>query len=117
MENSSSYGKTKIVCTLGPASSTAAVVEKMIHAGMDVARLNFSHGTREEHLAVLRTVREVADRVGEPITILQDLQGPKIRTGKLSAPSVHLIDGAKFTITIEDCLLYTSDAADDLLCV
>jgi pyruvate kinase len=102
MENSNSYGKTKIVCTLGPASSTAAVVEKMIHAGMDVARLNFSHGTREEHLAMLRTVREVADRVGEPITILQDLQGPKIRTGKLSAPSVHLIDGAMFTITIED---------------
>ena len=102
MEKFNSYGKTKIVCTLGPASCSAAVLEKMIHAGMDVARLNFSHGTREDHLTALRTVREVADRAGEPITILQDLQGPKIRTGKLSTPSVRLVDGARFTITIED---------------
>jgi pyruvate kinase len=102
MKTSTSYGKTKIVCTLGPASSTVDVVEKMIRMGMDVARLNFSHGTHEEHLAVIRTVREAAERVGEPLTILQDLQGPKIRTGRLSTPSVQLVDGAKFTITTED---------------
>ena len=80
------YGKTKIVCTLGPASSSVDVIEKMIRAGMDVVRLNFSHGTHEEHLATIRTVREAAERAGEPIAILQDLQGPKIRTGKLASP-------------------------------
>ena len=86
MEMQNRYGKTKIVCTLGPASSTVDVIEKMVRAGMDVARLNFSHGTHEEHYAMMKAVREAAGRAGEPITILQDLQGPKIRTGKLSCP-------------------------------
>ncbi len=102
MGSHNEYGKTKIICTLGPASSTADVLEKMIRAGMDVARLNFSHGTHEEHLSVIRAVREAAERVGEPVTILQDLQGPKIRTGKLAAREVRLLDGAKFSITIDD---------------
>jgi pyruvate kinase len=96
------YGKTKIVCTLGPASSSVDVIEKMIRAGMDVVRLNFSHGTHEEHLAAIKTVREAAERAGEPIAILQDLQGPKIRTGKLASPGVLLKDGSKFTITINE---------------
>src|ERR1039458_1367608 len=96
------YGKTKIVCTLGPASSTVDVIEKMIRAGMDVVRLNFSHGTHEEHRAAMKIVREAAKRVGEPIAILQDLQGPKIRTGKLVSPEVRLVDGAKFIITINE---------------
>ena len=100
MEVHSLYGKTKIVCTLGPASSSVDVIEKMIRAGMDVARLNFSHGTHEEHLAAMNAVREAAERAGEPITILQDLQGPKIRTGNLVARRCGSIDGAKFTITI-----------------
>jgi len=102
MEAHELYGKTKIVCTLGPASSSADVLEKMMRAGMDVVRLNFSHGTHEEHLAAMQAVREAAGRVGEPITILQDLQGPKIRTGKLASPQVHLADGQKFTITINE---------------
>ncbi len=96
------YGKTKIVCTLGPASSSVDVIEKMIRAGMDVVRLNFSHGTHEEHLAAMKTVRMAAERAGEPIAILQDLQGPKIRTGKLVSPGVLLKDGSKFTITINE---------------
>ena len=96
------YGKTKIVLALGPASSTVDVIEKMVRAGMDVARLNFSHGTHEEHYATMKAVREAAGRAGEPIAILQDLQGPKIRTGKLSSPEVRLLDGAKFTITINE---------------
>ena len=96
------YGKTKIVCTLGPASSTVDVIEKMIRAGMDVVRLNFSHGTHEEHRAAMKAVREAAERAGEPIAILQDLQGPKIRTGKLASPEVRLVDGAKFIITINE---------------
>ncbi len=102
MESHSLYGKTKIVCTLGPASSTSEIIEKMIRAGMDVVRLNFSHGTHDEHFAVMKAVREAAARAGEPITILQDLQGPKIRTGKLSTPEVRLADGARFTITINE---------------
>lgn len=102
MGNHNLYGKTKIICTLGPASSTGEVIEKMIRAGMDVVRLNFSHGTHEEHQAAMKAVREAAERVGEPITILQDLQGPKIRTGKLASPEVRLVDGAKFTITINE---------------
>jgi pyruvate kinase len=96
------YGKTKIVCTLGPSSSTVDVIEKMIRAGMDVVRLNFSHGTHEEHRAAMKAVREAAERAGEPIAILQDLQGPKIRTGKLASPEVRLVDGAKFIITINE---------------
>ena len=102
MKSQNMYGKTKIVCTLGPASSTSEIIEKMIRAGMDVVRLNFSHGTHEEHRAAMKAVREAAERVGEPITILQDLQGPKIRTGKLASPEVRLVDGAKFTITINE---------------
>ena len=96
------YGKTKIVCTLGPASSSVEVLEQMIRSGMDVARLNFSHGTHEEHLEMMRRVREAAKRAGEQVAILQDLQGPKIRTGKLATPPVELIKGAKFIITIDE---------------
>ncbi|HTX19709.1 MAG TPA: pyruvate kinase [Bacteroidota bacterium] len=96
------YGKTKIVCTLGPASSSVEVLERMIRAGMDVARLNFSHGTHEEHLVVLKAVREAAARAGEPVAILQDLQGPKIRTGMLASKQVRLVDGAQFIITTEE---------------
>jgi pyruvate kinase len=78
------------------------VIEKMIRAGMDVVRLNFSHSTHEEHRAAMKAVREAAERAGEPIAILQDLQGPKIRTGKLASPEVRLVDGAKFIITINE---------------
>ncbi|MDE3056844.1 MAG: pyruvate kinase [Bacteroidota bacterium] len=96
------YGNTKIVCTLGPASSSEDVLEKMIRAGMDVARLNFSHGTYDEHRETIKNVRAAAERAGEPIAILQDLQGPKIRTGKLATPEVLLRDGERFTITTEN---------------
>jgi pyruvate kinase len=95
------YAKTKIVCTLGPASSAVDTIEKMIRAGMNVARLNFSHGSHDDHLQMMKRVREAAANVGEPVAILQDLQGPKIRTGILSAP-VMLADGDRFTITIDD---------------
>src|SRR5437660_10238324 len=75
--------KAKIVCTLGPASSSPAVVRELIRSGMDVARLNFSHGTHEEKARLIATIREVAASESRPICILQDLQGPKIRTGRL----------------------------------
>lgn len=75
--------KTKIICTIGPASSDALVLEKMITAGMNIARLNFSHGSYEEHATRIGVVREVASKLGKPVGILADIQGPKIRTGKL----------------------------------
>jgi len=91
---------TKIVCTLGPASNTEDKLAALIEAGMNVARLNFSHGTHEEHAATLGRVRRVSNRLGKPVAILQDLQGPKIRTGTLAGgEAVELQENAEFTIT------------------
>src|SRR5213594_1678909 len=73
--------RTKIVCTIGPASSSTAELDRLAAAGLDVARLNFSHGTHEEHAEVIRRIREGEARWGRPVAILQDLQGPKIRLG------------------------------------
>ncbi|MES0490328.1 MAG: pyruvate kinase [Leptospirales bacterium] len=75
--------KTKIICTLGPASKTIETIEKLVKAGMDVARMNFSHGDHEFHKQVFENIREVEKRAQKPIGILADLQGPKIRTTKL----------------------------------
>jgi len=92
--------KAKIVCTLGPASSSPAVVRELIRSGMDVARLNFSHGTQEEKARLISTIREVAASENRPICILQDLQGPKIRTGRLKYRTpVALKAGSRVTIT------------------
>ena len=71
----------KIVCTIGPASIAEGIIEQMARAGMDVARLNFSHGTHGEHLQAIERIRSVEIKIGKPIAILQDLQGPKIRLG------------------------------------
>ena len=71
--------RAKIVCTLGPATSSPDQLAELVRAGMDVARLNFSHGDHADHEKVYRTVREVADRAGRAVGILADLQGPKIR--------------------------------------
>src|SRR5947207_4679316 len=95
--------KAKIVCTLGPASSSPAIVRELIHSGMDVARLNFSHGTHEEKTRLIATIREVAASECKPICILQDLQGPKIRTGRLKYRTpVALKAGSRLTITPRD---------------
>jgi pyruvate kinase len=92
--------RTKIVCTLGPSSNTPDKVSALIAAGMDVARLNFSHGTHDEHRAMFTTVREAARRAGKHVAILMDLQGPKIRTGTLrEGNAVTLETGAALTIT------------------
>jgi pyruvate kinase len=94
---------TKIVCTLGPASNTEDKLAALIEAGMNVARLNFSHGTHEEHAATLGRVRRVSNRLGKPVAILQDLQGPKIRTGTLAGgEAVELQENAEFTITARE---------------
>ena len=75
--------KAKIVATIGPASQKEEILEQLIHAGMNVARMNFSHGTHEQHAERIALIRKVAERLGVPIGILQDLQGPKIRVGEL----------------------------------
>jgi len=75
--------RAKIVCTLGPASNTESMIRDLLRCGMDVARLNFSHGTHEEHARVIERLRKVAKAEHRTICILQDLQGPKMRTGEL----------------------------------
>ncbi|MBU8870147.1 MAG: pyruvate kinase [Gemmatimonadales bacterium] len=94
--------KTKIICTIGPVSRSPEMLEKLIEAGMNVCRLNFSHGTHEEHAALIRDIRAVASRLSAPVAILQDLAGPKIRTGKMGAGEVALETGQKFTLTNRD---------------
>ncbi len=89
---------TKIVATLGPASSTPEVLERMIRAGVDVVRLNFSHGKAQDHIDRAAQVREVAARVGKAVAIMADLQGPKIRVGKFADGKVMLETGAAFVL-------------------
>ncbi len=89
---------TKIVATLGPASSSPEVLERMIRAGVDVVRLNFSHGTAEDHIARAKLVREVAARAGKEVAIMADLQGPKIRVGKFEGGKTILEPGQKFIL-------------------
>jgi pyruvate kinase len=92
--------RTKIVCTLGPATSSHDAITSIAEAGMDVARLNFSHGTHADHAELIRTVRAVAAEMGKPIAILGDLQGPRIRIGEL-ALSVTLRPGDDITLVHE----------------
>jgi pyruvate kinase len=94
--------RAKIVCTLGPATSTPEMIGGLIEAGMDVARLNFSHGDYDRHLALLRTVRAEAEKRDKAVAILQDLQGPKIRVGTFKAGRVELAAGKEFVITTRD---------------
>jgi pyruvate kinase len=95
--------RAKIICTIGPASNTEALMRDLLRAGMDVARLNFSHGTHEEHAQNIQRLRRAADREGRTVCILQDLQGPKIRTGWLEGHEpVVLKTGSQVTITPED---------------
>ena len=93
--------RTRIVCTIGPASRDEGTLRKMVHAGMDVARLNFSHGTHAEHAAVIRAIREGESEWGHPVTIIQDLQGPKIRLGNFVGGRAMLMTGEPFTLTAE----------------
>ena len=90
--------RTKIVATLGPASEGDAVLRRLLSAGMDVARLNFSHGSRPEHGRTIRRLRQLAREAGVPLAILQDLQGPKIRVGRLAQP-IDLREGAEVVLT------------------
>ncbi len=94
--------KTKIICTIGPASRDPEVLARLMEAGMNVCRLNFSHGTHDEHAELIRDIREVSRQMDLPVAILQDLAGPKIRTGDMAAGEIELKEGATFVLTNRD---------------
>ena len=94
--------RTKIVCTVGPASSDDDVLSSMIKAGMNVARLNFSHGDHSSHGKLIKSIRGLASKYGEPVAILQDLCGPKIRLGMLAESGVKLVQGESITLCASD---------------
>jgi pyruvate kinase len=93
--------RTKIIATIGPASESEQTLTKLIQAGMNVARLNFSHGSYPDHAACIERIRRLSHELSRPIAILQDLQGPKIRTGILARESVQLIKGQTLTLTTQ----------------
>jgi len=90
---------TKIVCTIGPASEDRKVIKDLITGGMNVGRLNFSHGTHEEHRSKIKAIRAISKELGMPVAILQDLCGPKIRIGNIPEPGVQLTSGQQFVLT------------------
>lgn len=92
--------RTKIICTIGPASEDKKILKEMVLAGMNVARLNMSHGTYDNHRKLIKTIREVERATGRRITILQDLQGPKIRVGEVGAKGVNLTAGETYKFKI-----------------
>ena len=87
--------RTKIVCTIGPACQDIKILEQMILAGMNVARLNFSHGNHKSHGKMIKNIRKIAKKIGEPVAIIQDLQGPRIRLGELPSAGIELKKGDK----------------------
>ena len=96
--------KTKIVCTIGPASRSESVLRQMIKNGMSVARLNFSHGTLAEHRQDIRLIRSLSTELNRAVTILVDLPGPKIRIGRLESEPLYLKKGENLTLTTKNVL-------------
>ncbi|MDQ2799356.1 MAG: pyruvate kinase [Armatimonadota bacterium] len=94
--------RTKIVCTIGPATQNPEALRRLVEAGMDVARLNFSHGSQENHAAVIANLRALSQEMGHPVAILQDLSGPKVRVGKIAGEGVLLAPGAEIILTLDD---------------
>src|SRR5438045_925051 len=93
--------QTKIVATLGPASNTLEILTRLIAAGVDVVRMNFSHGSAHDHIERARVVRAAAASLGREIAIMADLQGPKIRIGRFAEGKVTLDEGDRFTLDAE----------------
>ena len=100
---------TKIVATLGPASSTPEIMERLIATGVDVVRLNFSHGTAQDHIDRAAMVRAAAERAGRAVAIMADLQGPKIRVGKFEGDKVTIVPGTRFILDAGRSDLGTSE--------
>ena len=97
--------KTKIICTVGPSSSTPEQLKALIANGMNIARLNFSHGTHEEQLEKIKTIKKVREELGVPVALLLDTKGPEIRTKLLeNDEKVELEAGQTFTLTIRDII-------------
>src|SRR3954465_11566911 len=94
--------KTKIVATIGPASESPEMLERLIHAGLNVARLNFSHGDFSKHGEVVKRIRAASQAAGRRVAIMADLPGPKMRLGKIAPEPIQLQPGDKFTLTSED---------------
>lgn len=94
--------KTKIICTIGPASSNAETLEKMVNAGMNVARLNFSHGSHEEHKIKIDLIKKVREKLNKPIAIMLDTKGPEYRVGTFKNGKEELVEGAEFTFTPDE---------------
>src|ERR1700743_2460435 len=92
--------RTKIIATLGPASSSPDVLARLFQAGADVFRLNFSHGTHEDHAARFSMIRELEERFDRPVGILADWQGPKLRVGRFGGARVHLQPGRRFRLDL-----------------
>lgn len=114
--------RTKIVCTLGPASDKEDVLTQLVENGLNVCRFNFSHGSHEEHKVRLDLVKKVREKLNQPIAILLDTKGPEIRTGQFGEPEVLLEEGQKFTITMNDvigtkemCTVSYKDLAKDVV--
>src|SRR5712664_2440811 len=96
--------KAKIICTLGPASESPSAISGLIRAGMDVARLNFSHGTQSEHQKRLELVRSVAKKLDRPVAVLQDIQGPKLRVGQFVGGQLVVRTGQQVVVTARKVL-------------
>lgn len=96
--------KTKIVCTIGPASESQEILVQLIEAGMNVARLNFSHGSHEEHAARIESIREAAKKTGQVVAILLDTKGPEIRTHSMENDAVELVTGQTIDISMTEVL-------------
>lgn len=94
--------KTKIICTIGPSTQSSAMIHQLIEGGMNIARLNFSHGTYEFHKDAIRKIRDISKELGKNVEILCDLQGPKIRVGEIANEPRKLIDGEKVTLVTPD---------------
>ena len=94
--------KTKIVCTIGPASESVEVLEKLIDAGMNVSRINFSHGTYEEQERKIKNIKIARKNKGTPIAIMLDTKGPEIRLGTFESGPIDIVAGQSFTLTTRD---------------
>src|ERR1700738_2420474 len=97
--------RAKIVCTLGPSSLSQERLEQLLNAGMDVARLNFSHGSHQQHAESIERLRAASLKVRKAVALLADLQGPKIRTGRVDKGSMELKEGARLTITTDESVI------------
>src|SRR3954469_16261910 len=104
MNNPLPTHKTKIVATIGPASESREMLERLIRAGMNVARLNFSHGDFSHHAELVQRIREAGRATGRRVAVMADLPGPKMRLGKIEPEPIQLAPGDRFTLTNEDII-------------